>query len=138
MNLTVLNIEKNNIQSRGAEIISKALEGNKVLTVLNFSKNDIKKEGLEWIVKAIHNESAIQYLNLSNCGIDAEAGKMLYELLKSNSLRSLDISINLLERVEYNNLGRKAIEELAKGLGSNKKLLYLNICNISSAAYSEQ
>lgn len=52
----------------------------------------------------------------------------MHELLKSNTLLSLDLRTELLERVEYNNLGRKAAEELAKGLGGNKKLLYLNIC----------
>jgi len=58
--------------------------------------------------------------------MNADAGDMLSEILKSNSLLSLNLSTSYI-KVEHNKLGNEATAKIAKVLTNNKKLLYLNI-----------
>mmetsp|Transcript_18755 Transcript_18755/g.30833 ORF Transcript_18755/g.30833 Transcript_18755/m.30833 type:complete len:327 (+) Transcript_18755:91-1071(+) len=93
--LKELNMDGNNIGSRGASILCKALQKSKLQT-LNFSNNPIGPSSGQELANMLLSQSHLKALLLHKCGLGDDGLGALSSGLKagSKSLETLDISSN--------------------------------------------
>ena len=86
--MSVLNLQENNINADGCRELGKLLEqgNNFALRELYLDTNNIDDEGLEILVGALENNTSLEYLNLqNNGGISIKGLKRLLKLLNDVS-----------------------------------------------------
>ncbi|KAK2886721.1 leucine-rich repeat-containing protein 34 isoform X2 [Channa argus] len=152
--LCSLDLMFNNIQTDGAEVLAKSLQGNSSLISLTLSGNKVGNRGAMHLASMLQVNSTLQELELADCDLATQSVIAFAIVLKSNkSLRSLDISRPLLfshqdeclvhfsEMLVVNSslvelhLGKMGLtdtgmERLAEGLRLNHGLRYLDLhCN---------
>ena len=93
--LVFLDLESNDLQSKGIENIHEGLEENNSLTELNLSGNNIQDEGLRFLSKALLKNSTLSSLNVSSNTIYELGAEYLAKSLSvNNSLKKIIIKSN--------------------------------------------
>ncbi|KAJ2845397.1 hypothetical protein IWW36_004796 [Coemansia brasiliensis] len=133
LSLKSLNLDMNQLEGSGCELIGRALAQNKNLQVLGLSQNNLFDNGCHSLFTSLDENTTLQSLNISGNFITHIGARAIQTYLQNGNkranhdgihcgLRSLDISAN--------SLGDEGIEALCTGLGNNRHLLDLIANNI--------
>jgi hypothetical protein len=128
-NLRKLRMRDNNITSRGARLVFKALKRNSRLAILDMSSNKIC-DSVSVLGDILLWNRALREINLENCKITKDGCVALARALKTNTnLKQLDLSMNPLKD--------EGIQALSEGLKYNQVLdvLSLNMCSIGNRGF---
>ncbi|XP_038566109.1 leucine-rich repeat-containing protein 34 [Micropterus salmoides] len=149
-----LDLMFNDIQTDGAEVLAKSLQGNSTLLCLRLSGNKIENRGAMHLASMLQVNNTLKELEVADCDLATQSVIAFAIVLKSNkTLRSVDISRPLLfshqdewavhfsEMLAVNcslvelHLGKMGMtdtgmERLTEGLRLNRSLRYLDLrCN---------
>jgi hypothetical protein len=134
--LSHFDISKNSLKAEGGRLLAEALKGNQVITKLNIASNTLgydsdgraNMSGVTALADAMPDMGALLSLNLSkNALLTKEAGKVLGDLLKGNSiLKELDVSSNYVIDASARD-GPGFAQELSDGIKDNVALITLDI-----------
>lgn len=146
LHLENLNLCRNNISSKGAQIISQFLEKNQYLKVLDLSMNLISDDGIEYISNSLLKNNILQKIRLHDNKIGNNGISSFSKMLSENTgLLFVDLHRNLIDNngarlfflslihnnslVELNLLGNNITDEIndefEKFRTKNKTLKYL-------------
>lgn len=115
--LTDLDLSINFIGSKGAVYLAKVIKTNKVLQRLNLRSNNIGSLGLDLLCRALRVNGTLTELNLRNNNLDNDSVRTLADTVRvgARGLIKLDLS--------YNKIGPKGLTALGFGLtGKNLAL----------------
>ena len=119
--LCELDLSKNNISAEAAEQVAAILMNNPNLQVLNLNNNNLQTKGIAKIAKGLKNTFTLLQLHLSNVKCTQQVVPDIASVLKhNNSLKVLDLS--------NNNLQAYGVKDIAEGL---KQVDTLNKLNLS-------
>lgn len=95
-----LDLSEQGLNSEDAQKIGEALRHNTSLTNLDLSRNEIDVEGATCIMEALGSNTSLTHLKLNEnaiiCGDEADATRLLIPLTKNKTLKTLDLSQNIL------------------------------------------
>ncbi|KAI9476786.1 hypothetical protein IWW42_001239 [Coemansia sp. RSA 1085] len=131
--LKSLNLDMNQLEGSGCELIGQALVHNQTLQVLGLSQNNLFDNGCHSLFTYLSENTALQSLSISGNFITHVGARAIRTYLQNRDkrvnpdgiqcgLRSLDISTN--------SLGDEGIEAICNGLEGNRHLLDLIANNI--------
>ncbi|KAJ2450948.1 RNA-DNA hybrid ribonuclease [Coemansia sp. RSA 2336] len=131
--LQSLNLDMNQLEGSGCELIGQALVQNQTLQVLGLSQNNLFDNGCHSLFAYLNENTALQSLNISGNFITHVGARAIQSYLQNTDkrasldgvhrgLRTLDISTN--------SLGDEGIEAICAGLESNCHLLDLIANNV--------
>ena len=121
-NLTILNLNNNNIGEEAADDIAAVLFHNIKLQELYLSDNNFRTAGAIKIAKGLQNATNLTILDLDNNNIGEEAADDIAAVLSHNTkLQQLYLGGNNFEKV--------GIIKIAKGLQNVADLVILNLNN---------
>ena len=102
-----LDLRKNNITKEGATIISEFLRINKTLIKLDISNNnktEFNSEGIKYIISGLITSPSIKYVDFSDMNITGCGEHISDLILDNNSLESLILKNNDLNKNDYKNI----------------------------------
>jgi len=105
VNIEYLSLFNNNINSKGAHYLGKALCNNNKLKTLILGLNPIMDEGGIDILKGIYNNETLNYIDIASCQLKNNVVPVLCKLIKKNSPILHTIIIN------SNNLGIPKVQK---------------------------
>ena len=127
-NLEVVNLNRNNFQTRGAIEIAKALRSIYTLTEFKIAENNINEEAADDIAAVLSHNTKLQKLDLSNNNLQTMGIiKIVRALQNTSTLETFEIACN--------NISEDAADDIATALSYNTGLckLYLSNNNLNSA-----
>lgn len=95
-NIKKLNLEFNELFSQGTELIAAGLKNSISLTSLNLRGNAIHDEGLEFLAEALSENHTLEELDISMNEITQNGILTFAEVLPTSSIKTLNLSKNLL------------------------------------------
>lgn len=115
-----LNLSSNNLSSKAASYLAESIEYNSVMTDLDISRNEFRvSQGFCTLLARLRDSDALEQLNLSWNNLGRKMTLGITYVLRSPSLKSLDLS--------YNTFNRTDINSIAINLHKAKKLEILNL-----------
>ena len=122
--LSSLDLSRNSIGNKGANLLAQALRVNTSLSSLDLSRNSIGIEGANSLAQALRVNTSFSSFALSRNSIGNEGAKSLAQALRVNtSLSSLDLSDN--------SIGNEGANSLAQALRVNTSLSSLDLSDNS-------
>eukprot|EP00831_Metopus_contortus_P077246 TRINITY_DN7200_c0_g2_i7.p1 TRINITY_DN7200_c0_g2~~TRINITY_DN7200_c0_g2_i7.p1 ORF type:complete len:154 (+),score=36.29 TRINITY_DN7200_c0_g2_i7:131-592(+) len=93
--LTILNLNWNKIEDKGAEFIAAALKSNSTLTILNLSFNEIGNKGAEFIAAALKSNRTLTTLDLCENEIGDKGVELITTAFNlNNTIQKINLSLN--------------------------------------------
>ncbi|CAL1586391.1 unnamed protein product [Knipowitschia caucasica] len=155
-NITTLELEDNNLQTKGTDYVADMLQINSNISSLNLSKNDLCSEGAQIISKIMLDNYHVKCMRLSGNGFDDVSAKYLADALKGDYvIRELDLSHNKFSTIagghlgqmigvnlgievlnlSWNNINMKGAVALCSGLKINSTLKHLFLAANGFSSY---
>ncbi|CAF4647459.1 unnamed protein product [Rotaria sp. Silwood1] len=117
---STFNLERLNIDDKGAQYLAEALKTNNTLISLILAYNDMSDVGIELIAHALRNNITLTTLSLRQNRIGDIGAEYLAILLRNNpTLKELDLSLN--------RITNHGAQNIALGLQQNKVLTRMNL-----------
>uniref|UniRef100_K3WV20 Uncharacterized protein n=1 Tax=Globisporangium ultimum (strain ATCC 200006 / CBS 805.95 / DAOM BR144) TaxID=431595 RepID=K3WV20_GLOUD len=119
--LTSLRVCDNQIHAEGGRYLSRGLKYNSSLMELDLRLNRLTDEGGRMLLEGLADHHSLTTLNLSSNMIGSETAAALAEIISdpSTSLRSIDLSSNILKEVDG--------DVLSQGLARNSTIVAMDL-----------